>query len=157
MVFIRHSVHLTNGQLNKLRTAAKGKKAASIQVNPRLKANHHLYLTPRQKTKLGKNKRPTRIKLSKTQMAKNGGKRGGFVISVPLALSALGALGSLAGGAATVAKSVNAVKSQAKKLAESKRHNARVENLLKAAKTGRGKKRGKGSFLPGGGRRRRRR
>ena len=119
--------------MNKLRNAAKSKKPISISLNPRLKSNHHLYLTRQQAGKLGKKKSPTRIKLSKTQLSKNGG-----FISIPIALGIASAIGSLAGGAATIAKTVN-----------TKKHQSKIEKLLQATKRGKGiKKRGRGAFLP---------
>lgn len=54
-------------------------------------------------------------------------KVGGFL---PLLLAGLGALGSLAGGGAAIARSVNAAKAASKQLTEAERHNKKMEELL---------------------------
>ncbi|KAK4874039.1 hypothetical protein RN001_013399 [Aquatica leii] len=60
-------------------------------------------------------------------------KTGGFLPLIPL-FAALGAIGSLGGGAAAVAKAVNDAKTAAKTLEETKRHNQAME----AASVGKG-------------------
>lgn len=54
-------------------------------------------------------------------------KKGGFIFTLPLALAALGAAGSLAGGASQIATAVNKKKAADKLLAETKRHNKAME------------------------------
>jgi len=63
---------------------------------------------------------------------------GGFVFTVPLLLSALGALGGLAGGASAIAKTVQDKKHADTTLEETKRHNKAMEQLTS----------GKGIYLP---------
>ena len=63
-------------------------------------------------------------------------KKGGFVFTLPAILAAVGAAGSLAGGAAGVATAVNKKKAADRMLEEQKRHNLALE-----------KKSGTGIFL----------
>jgi hypothetical protein len=89
------------------------------------------------------------VKLSKTQLSKNGG----FIIAIPAILAALEAAASMAGAVGGIAKAVNDKKHNVKTECEAKRHNKEVENLLKAAKAmkiGKGNsKTGFGAYLPG--------
>ena len=54
-------------------------------------------------------------------------KEGGFIFSIPAILGALGAAGSLAGGASAIASAVNKKKADDKLIAETKRHNEAME------------------------------
>ena len=64
----------------------------------------------------------------KTQLVvENKEKKGGFVFSLPALAAGAAALGSLAGGASTIANSVNQKKAADKYLAEKKRHNLAME------------------------------
>lgn len=63
-------------------------------------------------------------------------KRGGFIFTIPTILAAIGALGSLAGGGAAIAKSVLDAKKNRAELEEQKRHNAIIETALLKSKTG---------------------
>ena len=64
----------------------------------------------------------------KTQfVAEKKEKKGGFVFSLPALAAGAAALGSLAGGASTIANSVNQKKAADKYLAEKKRHNLAME------------------------------
>lgn len=56
-------------------------------------------------------------------------KTGGFLPLVPI-FAGLSAAGSLAGGAAGIAKAINAYKTARKQLTESERHNKEMETLL---------------------------
>lgn len=73
-------------------------------------------------------------------------KKGGFIFTLPAILAAVGAAGSLAGGAAGIATAVNKKKAADRMLEETKRHNLVLEKkqgsglFLKPAK-------GKGLFL----------
>jgi len=70
-------------------------------------------------------------------------KKGGFIFTIPALLAAAGAVGSLAGGAAGIAKTVIDKKAQDKKLQEEVRHNKAMEGpglFLKPRK-------GKGLFV----------
>ena len=86
----------------------------------------------------------------KTQfLKKSEEKKGGFVFTLPMLAAAAAAAGSLAGGASTIANSVNQKKAADKALAEKKRHNLAME-----AKKGNGlylnpyqTKAGKGLYL----------
>lgn len=138
MAFVRTPIHLTKGQLTKLRNASKAKRSTTIELNPKKKGNFHMYLTKQQRNKLNKSG-PSRIKLSKSQLARNGG----LVFTLPLALGIASAIGSLAGGGSAIAKTIQAKKAQKKLLQETQQHNKRVENLMQAAK-----KSGTGAFLP---------
>jgi len=59
---------------------------------------------------------------------------GGFIITIPAILAALGAVGSLAGGAAAITKTVLDAKKNKQELEEQKRHNLAIEE-----KQGRGR------------------
>lgn len=52
---------------------------------------------------------------------------GGFIFTIPAILAALGAVGSLAGGAAAIAKTVVDAKKNKEELGEQKRHNLAIE------------------------------
>ena len=54
-------------------------------------------------------------------------KKGGFVFTIPALVGAAGALGSLAGGAATIANAVNTKKKDDKMIKEIIRHNKAME------------------------------
>ena len=54
-------------------------------------------------------------------------KKGGFVFSIPALVGAAGALGSLAGGAASIAKVLNTKKKDDKMIQELIRHNKAME------------------------------
>jgi len=58
---------------------------------------------------------------------KKGRKVGGFI---PLLIAALGALGSLAGGGAAIAKAVNQAKANKTQLEEVMRHNKVIESKI---------------------------
>lgn len=148
--YVKTPVFLTSYQLKKL----KSNEACTLRIDPNKKPNAELILTQTQVNQLNKAKSSgstKEIKLSKTQMTKNGG----FVITIPAILAAIGAAASVAGAAGGVAKAVNDKKHNDKTESEAKRHNKEVENLLKATKAmkiGKGaylpKKNGKGAFLP---------
>ena len=85
----------------------------------------------------------------KTQFVSAEEKKGGFVFTLPMLAAAAAAAGSLAGGASTIANSVNQKNAADKALAEKKRHNLAME-----AKKGNGlylkpyqPKSGKGLYL----------
>ena len=83
-------------------------------------------------------------------------KEGGFIFSIPAILGALGAAGSLAGGASAIASAVNKKKADDKLIAETKRHNEAMEakkgsglRLISAKKKSSPKKKscGRGLYL----------
>ena len=63
----------------------------------------------------------------KTQFVSAEEKKGGFVFTLPMLAAAAAAAGSLAGGASSIANSVNQKKAVDKALAEKKRHNLAME------------------------------
>lgn len=129
MTYLRHTVHLTTTQLEKLRAAANKKQAVTLEIDPTVRGNHHLYLTETQIKKLNKGK-SARLTLSKTQLTKNGG----FIITIPTLLAGLGAAAGIASAAAATAKAVNAKKHETKMESEAKRHNKTVESFLGSKK-----------------------
>ncbi len=134
MVYIRHSVYLSDNQLKKIRAAGNKNQAVSVRIDPNVRGNHHLYLTERQIKSLKEGK-PKDIKLSMTQLKKNGG----FIFSIPTILAGIGAAAGLASSAATVAKAINQKKHETKMEQEAKKQNQQLQKLLK----------GKGVYLPG--------
>ncbi len=136
MSFIKHNVYLTDFQLNKLRMAAKKKEQIHLDINPNMKPNFELYLTQSQITKLAKG-HTARIKLSKSQLVKNGG----FIFTIPALLAGIGALAGVTSAASAVAKAANAKKHENLTELEQKRHNTEMEKLLS-------KKTGLGPYLP---------
>lgn len=77
------------------------------------------------------------LKMKSQFISNEEAKKGGFIFSVPAVLAGLGAVGSLASGAASVATAVNKKKTADKKIAETIRHNKAMEK----------KSSGKGLFL----------
>ena len=132
MSYIRHTVHLSESQLSKLRSASEKKEPVTISIDPIVRGNFQLYLTKTQIEKLKKGK-PVHIKLSKSQLIKNGG----FLFTIPAILAGLGTAAGIATG---IAKTVNDKKYQDKMEAETKRHNLAMEAKSRI-------KKGKGPFL----------
>ena len=144
--YINSPIHLTESQLRKL----KLNEPCIVRIDPSKKANHHLLLTHTQVNQLNNAKSAGTskdLKISKTQLDKNGG----FIITIPTLLAGIGAAASMAGAAGGIAKAVNDKKHNDKMESEAKRHNKKVENLLLAS-SGKGvylpKKSAKGVFLP---------
>ena len=133
-MYAKHRVYLSKFQVEKLTSAIKNKKSVSLRIDPSIRANHDLYLTPSQIKKLKTGTHD--ITLSKTQLSKNGG----FIISIPALMAGLSAAAGLATAGSAIAKTVQEKKHQKRQEAETKRHNTRVENLLRAS--------GKGVFIP---------
>ena len=65
--------------------------------------------------------------LRRLQRSRKQQKIGGFIFSIPAILAALGAVGSLAGGSAAIAKTVIDSKKNKAELEEQKRHNLAME------------------------------
>lgn len=59
---------------------------------------------------------------------------GGFIFTIPAILAALGAVGSLAGGSAAIAKTVIDAKKNRAELDEQRRHNLAIEKQGKGVK-----------------------
>ena len=137
MAYYKQNVHLTDGQAYKLDLAARKHEPVTLRINPSKKGNVDLYLTQRQINKL-KDGNTHDLQFSKTQLAKNGG----LIITIPTLLAGISAAAAAAGAASNIAKAVNQKKHETKMEHEHKRHNSRVEQLLKASK------KGQGAFLP---------
>ena len=129
-------VYLTPNQVKKLKNAINKKSSISFRINPKQKGNISLLLTRTQKAKFLKNI-PFNLKLSISQVTALA-KHGGFLITLPTLLAAASAIGSLAGGASAIAKTVNDKKATQKQLEETRRHNLQMEKK---------KTNGKGLFL----------
>ena len=146
--YVNSPIHLTESQLRKL----KLNEPCIVRIDPSKKANHHLLLTQTQVNQLNNAKSAGTskdLKISKTQLEKNGG----FIITIPTLLAGIGAAASMAGAAGGIAKAVNDKKHNDQMESEAKRHNKKVENLLLAnTNTGKGaylpRKTAKGVFLP---------
>lgn len=124
---MEHKVNLKDIQIRKIKTAYKKKVPVTIQLNKdQLSGSDKLQLTQRQINKIEKSKKEhkgCRITLSYDQLKQNHS--GGFL---PLVFAGLAALGSLVGGGAAVAKTINDNKNQQKELQELKRHNLAMES-----------------------------
>ena len=129
-------IYLTPNQIKKLKNAVNKKSFISFRINPKQRGNISLLLTQNQKAKLLIGK-PFNLKLSKSQVIALE-KHGGFIITLPTLLAAATAIGSLAGGASAIAKTVNDKKAAQKQLEETRRHNLQLEKK---------KTNGKGLFL----------
>ena len=89
------------------------------------------------KYKMSKNQKPMVqgkcVKCSKMKsqfISAAEAKKGGFILTVPAVLGAVGALSGLASGASAIATAVNKKKSDDKMLAETKRHHATMEKKI---------------------------
>lgn len=124
------------------RDSTLGERAAATAVWVAMKAKTKLGMGMKRKTRKTKRKRVLPI-----------AKRGGFLPLLPV----LGAIGSLIGGAAGVAKAVNDRKAARRQLEELQRHNRAVEGrglYLAPYKRGRGVRSGKKGKKKRRGRRR---
>lgn len=150
--YVRTTVYLSPNQMGKIRAAAKAGREVAIRIDPGKRANQALYLTATQAQKIKSARAPVNVKLSKSQL----GKQGGFIFTVPAILAGIGAAASVAGASAGIAKAVQGNRHNKKMETETKRHNVAVEKLMQttAAATKRvagvKKKLGGGVFLPFG-------
>ena len=123
---MEYKVSLSENQIKKIQTAYHKKISITIQLNKdQLNGSYKLLLTQRQVNKIEKCKKENkgcRLTLSNDQLKKNH--TGGFL---PLVFAGLAALGSLAGGGAAIAKTINDNKNQKKELEELRRHNLAME------------------------------
>ena len=138
MVYTNSKVYLSVNQLKKIKQAVKKGTSVNLRIDPKMKSNTSLLLTEDQNAKLLQGK-PFNVKMSITQV-KALSKHGGFLITIPTLLAAAGAIGSLAGGAAGIAKAVNDKKVADKQLKEVIRHNKAMEGkgLFKKKKNWKG-------------------
>jgi len=100
--YINSPIQLTESQLRKL----KLNEPCIVRIDPSKKANYHLLLTQTQVNQLNNAKSAGTskdLKISKTQLEKNGG----FIITIPTLLAGIGAAASMAGAAGGIAKAVN--------------------------------------------------
>ena len=72
--------------------------------------------------------------LKKLQQSRKKSHVGGFIFTIPAILAALGAVGSLAGGSAAIAKTVIDAKKNRAELDEQRRHNLAMEKKGKGVK-----------------------
>lgn len=124
-MYIEKKLHLTPNQVKKLSNAVNKKSSISFRINPKQNGNIPILLTKSQISKISKGI-PFNLKLSISQV-KALAKHGGFLITLPTLLAAASAIGSLAGGASAIAKTVNDKKVADKKLKELERHNREIE------------------------------
>lgn len=112
----------------KSKDSSFGEKTAAWLVTSALKAKAKMGGS------LGGKKRKTSKKKTKTRKRVHK-KKGGFLPLVPI-IAGLGALGSVIGGVAGAAKTISAVKTNAEKVKEARRHNQFMETI--AAQSGKG-------------------
>jgi hypothetical protein len=88
----------------------------------------HAHYVITKNNKILKSRRCLICKKTKTSfVSAKEAKEEGFIFSIPAILGALGAAGSLAGGASAIASAVNKKKADDKLIAETKRHNEVME------------------------------
>src|SRR5206468_703268 len=129
VVYYKHGVNLSEGQMSKISTACKKKEAISIRLsNKDLHGSFELPLTRSQINRIKKTAEAgdgAQLNLSAAQL-KYRGKTGGFLPLLLAALPAiLGGVGGLTGG---IASAVSAAKSNT----EQRRHNEATESQLKS-------------------------
>lgn len=134
MKYTPFGLSLTQGQKESLGKAAHARVGVTIRLShEQLHGEDTLGLTKRQIAHLEKKRAANAgadLNISKTQLAAQ--KTGGFLPLLPLILGGLAAAGSIAGGAAGIAKAVDDKKAAARAQAEVERHNREVEKQLAA-------------------------
>jgi hypothetical protein len=124
--YTNYRVTLTNGQINKLKSAHKNGTDVTIRISKKGDGNINLPLTQTQINKMKKATSGLELCLSKSQLS-HMEKHGGFL---PLLLAAipaiLGAAGGLAGG---ITSAVNS----SKQTSELVRHNKAIEDIAKGS------------------------
>lgn len=127
---------LSDAQKKSLARAIQGKTNLTLRLNLRqLSGNDKLALTKNQIAHITKNKNMQRgsdINLSKTQLQKMK-KMGGFLPLIPLILAGISAAGALAGGAASIAKTVHEKQASDATITEQARHNREIESQLRGS------------------------
>jgi hypothetical protein len=153
----QYKLDLTPFQQQKLKTAFNNRNPVSLQLKKEQYKNGTvpLLLTDRQLNKINKNENFI-LKLSQSQVRKMTEKFGGFVITLPAILGAIGAIAGTAGATSGIVKAVNDKTHQKKSEKEQLRHNqimeAEQKKMAKALVQSRGsglylKQEGKGLFL----------
>lgn len=133
MSYTETGVKLTNTQAKKLADAIRNKTIVSLKLRfNELNGEHKLPLTQMQINKIEKHKnKGVGIILHLSQKQLNYMNKTGGVLPLlallPAIFGGLAATGGLAGGIATIAKSVNDKKANDKMLEEQQRHNTQVE------------------------------
>jgi len=131
--YISHGLSLTEGQKATLANAARNGTGATIRLTYRqLHGEDNLGLTKGQANRVSKNLdqgRGMELRFTKTQL-KHMTKNGGFLpllALLPLLFGGLSAAGGVAGGAAAIAKAVQAKQAASAAQAEAERHNRVLE------------------------------
>ena len=127
VVYYKHGVNLSEGQMSKISTACKKKEAISIRLsNKDLHGSFELPLTQAQINRIKKTDTGggVQLNLSAAQL-KYREKTGGFLPLIPLITGILGGVGGLTAG-------ISSAVSGAKSNAEQRRHNEAIENQLKS-------------------------
>lgn len=70
MSYVKKKIHLSDGQISKLKSALRKKEELTLQIDNSKPPNYEMYLTKTQINQISKGKR---INISKTQLDKNGG------------------------------------------------------------------------------------
>jgi len=123
--YLKKKVYLSSSQIEKLNNAILSKSSVTLRINPKLKGNKEILITPTQARKFS-DRDIFHLTLSKSQI-NSMIKHGGFIFSLPTLLAGATALGSLAGSASAIAKTINENKIAKKRLREEKRHNKEME------------------------------
>lgn len=98
--YIKKRIHLSDNQISKLKLAYKNSKEISLQIDKNKPPNYDMYLTQTQIKHIANGKR---IKISMTQLKKNGGFLP-FLIPILIAGAKALAIGATSGAAGWVAK-----------------------------------------------------
>ena len=135
MVYIAKTVFLTCEQKKNLIKAINELKPLKLKIHWDKKGDIKLLLTKTQLWKPEITLTKSQLNKMKSMIVKNI-KTGGLIITLPMLTAVASTIGSLIGGASSIANVVNNKKNNDKKLKEQKRHNLAMEE-----------KKGKGFFL----------
>lgn len=128
-----YGLSLSDAQKKSIARAIKGKIGLTLRLSLRqLSGSDKLALTKNQIAHITNKKNlkhGSDLTLSKTQLQKMR-KMGGFLPLIPLILAGISAAGALAGGAATIAKTVHEKQASDATIAEQERHNRQIEKQL---------------------------
>jgi hypothetical protein len=144
----QYKLGLTSFQQQKLKTAFNNRAPVSLQLKKEQYKNGTvpLLLTERQLNKINKNLNFI-LNLSQSQVRKMTEKFGGFVITLPAILGAIGAVAGTAGASAGIVKAVNDKAHQKKSEKEQLRHNQIMEAEQKKMAKALVQARGSGLYL----------
>ena len=131
--YFSHSFDLTKNQLKNLINAIQSKEPTVLHLSKHSfqNGNTTLPLTKTDSQHIIKNK-GFNYKLSKNKLKlfTLEEKEGGFLPLIPLILGGISALGALAGGASSIAKTVIDNKHKQEELKEQERHNKEIESSV---------------------------